>query len=160
MNRFLLTITNERSILKRKLAIEKRRLEEIRMLQGGGLQRAISLISEAEYVGLLYDNVEVDYDSYEAVYKVLKSVNEWTPVNAENVGMDRLSFLQSELKKTEDELEQLNQDISNAKKFAGETSGYANEVEHQKIRLSSIGLFEKLDFRPDHCPLCSYVQAT
>jgi gamma-glutamylcysteine synthetase len=142
VNRFLLTITNERSILKRKLAIEKRRLEEIRMLQGGGLQRAISLISEAEYVGLLYDNVEVDYDSYEAVYKVLKSVNEWTPVNAEN------------------ELEQLNQDISNAKKFAGETSGYANEVEHQKIRLSSIGLFEKLDFRPDHCPLCSYVQAT
>ena len=153
VNEEALALENERSILKRRLAIERRRLEENRMLQGGGLQRAISLISEAKYVGLVYDNIEVDYDSYDSVYKVLKNVNEWTPVNAETVGMDRLSFLQSELKKAEDELEQLNQDISNAKTFAGETSGYANEVEHQKIRLSSIGLFEQLDFRPDHCPL-------
>jgi Protein of unknown function (DUF3732). len=155
VNEESLALENERSILKRNLAIEKRRLEEIRMLQGGGLQRAISLISEAKYGGLIANDIEVDYDSYDSLYKVLEGVNEWTPIDSQTVGMDRLSHLQSELGITQHELEELNQDISNAKNFTGETREYGNEVEHQKIRLSSIGLFEKLDFRQDHCPLCS-----
>jgi uncharacterized protein YoxC len=155
VNEESLALENERSILKRKLIIEKRRLEEVKMLQGGGLQRATSLISEAKYVGLLSNNIEVDYDSYDSLYEVLKRVNEWSPIDSQAVGMDQLSCLQSELGKSQNELEELNQDIRNAKIFSGETKDYADEVEHQKIRLSSIGLFEKLDFRLDHCPLCS-----
>lgn len=155
VNEESLTLENERSILKRKLVVEKRRLEEIRMLQGGGLQRAASLISEAKQVGLLNETIEVNYDNYTSILKILKSVGEWVPINTETVGMDRLSILQSELIKLEDELVQLSQDINNAKIFTGETNGFVNEVEHQKIRLSSIGLFEKLDFITDHCPLCS-----
>lgn len=155
VNEESLALENERSILKRKLTIEKRNLEEIRMLQGGGMQRAISLISEAQYVGLLPDDIKVDYNSYNSLYTILKNTNEWKPVDVKTEGMDRLSYLQSELSKAQDELEELNEDINNAKNFAGESSGYADEVEHQKVRLSSIGLFEKLDFRPEHCPLCS-----
>lgn len=155
VNEESLTLENEKSILKRKLVVEKRRLEEIRMLQGGGLQRAASLISEAKQVGLLNETIEVNYDNYTSILKILKSVGEWVPINTETVGMDRLSILQSELIKLEDELVQLSQDINNAKIFTGETNGFVNEVEHQKIRLSSIGLFEKLDFITDHCPLCS-----
>lgn len=155
VNEESLTLENEKSILKRKLVVEKRRLEEIRMLQGGGLQRAASLISEAKQVGLLNETIEVNYDNYTSILKILKSVGEWVPINTETVGMDRLSILQSEFIKLEDELVQLSQDINNAKNFTGETNGFVNEVEHQKIRLSSIGLFEKLDFITDHCPLCS-----
>lgn len=155
VNEESLTLENEKSILKRKLVVEKRRLEEIRMLQGGGLQRAASLISEAKQVGLLNETIEVNYDNYTSILKILKSVGEWVPINTETVGMDRLSILQSEFIKLEDELVQLSQDINNAKIFTGETNGFVNEVEHQKIRLSSIGLFEKLDFITDHCPLCS-----
>ena len=45
--------------------------------------------------------------------------------------------------------------LNSAKRYWGETTGYTSEVEHQKLRLESIGLFEKLDFNPGECPLCS-----
>ncbi|MFL0198446.1 DUF3732 domain-containing protein [Clostridium sp. WILCCON 0269] len=155
VNEQSLALENERSILKRRLVIEKRRLEEIRMLQGGGTERAISLISEAKYVGLLPDDVKVNNNSYKSLYSILRNVNEWSPMDVQIVGMDRLSYLQSELGKREDALEELDENILNAKNFASETNGYTDEAEHQKIRLSSIGLYEKLDFRSGHCPLCS-----
>jgi hypothetical protein len=40
-------------------------------LQGGGLVRAISLISEAKEVGLLTQDSVVDYDSYDTVKELL-----------------------------------------------------------------------------------------
>ena len=42
-----LALENERSILKRKLTLEKRKLEENRYLMGGGSERTIALIGEA-----------------------------------------------------------------------------------------------------------------
>ncbi len=145
----------ERSILKRKIVLEKHRIEESRMLQGGGIGRGTALLAEAKYVGLLNDSTMVQYNSYDSIYSVLKSINEWSPVSIENSGMDRLSYLQTELDKCLSELSELDEDIKNAKKFAGESKGYLEEAEHQKLRLSSIGLFEKLDFRQNYCPLCS-----
>jgi hypothetical protein len=61
INEESLALESEKSILKRKLLLEKRALEE-RMLQGGGMQRATSLISEAKYVGLLELDANVDYE--------------------------------------------------------------------------------------------------
>ena len=145
----------ERSILKRKIVIEKRRVEEKRMLQGGGIKRGTALLAEAKYVGLLSDDIDIQYDSYDSVYAVLKNINEWSPVSIKNSGMDRLSYLQTELDKCLSELSELDEDIKNAKNFAGESKGFIEEAGHQKLRLSSIGLFEKLDFRPNYCPLCS-----
>lgn len=145
----------ERSILKRKIVIEKRRIEEKRMLQGGGIKRGTALLAEAKYVGLLSDDIDIQYDSYDSVYAVLKNINEWSPVSIKNSGMDRLSYLQTELDKCLSELSELDEDIKNAKNFAGESKGFIEEAGHQKLRLSSIGLFEKLDFRPNYCPLCS-----
>lgn len=145
----------ERSILKRKIVIEKRRIEEKRMLQGGGIKRGTALLAEAKYVGLLSDDIDIRYDSYDSVYAVLKNINEWSPVSIKNSGMDRLSYLQTELDRCLSELSELDEDIKNAKNFAGESKGFIEEAGHQKLRLSSIGLFEKLDFRPNYCPLCS-----
>lgn len=145
----------ERSILKRKIVLERRRVEEKRMLQGGGIKRGTALLAEAKYVGLLSDSIAIQYDSYDSVYAALKSINEWSPVSIENSGMDRLSYLQTELNKCLSELSELDEDIKNAKNFAGESRGYLEEAGHQKLRLNSIGLFEKLDFRPNYCPLCS-----
>lgn len=150
----------ERSILKRKIVLERRRVEEKRMLQGGGIKRGTTLLAEAKYVGLLSNSTDIQYDSYDSVYAALKSINEWSPVSIENSGMDRLSYLQAELDKRLSELSELDEDIKNAKNFAGESRGYLEETEHQKLRLSSIGLFEKLDFRPNYCPLCSKEMAS
>lgn len=150
----------ERSILKRKIVLERRRVEEKRMLQGGGIKRGTALLAEAKYVGLLSDSIAIQYDSYDSVYAALKSINEWSPVSIENSGMDRLSYFQTELDKCLSELSELDEDIKNAKNFAGESRGYLEEAGHQKLRLSSIGLFEKLDFRPNYCPLCSNEMAS
>lgn len=150
----------EKNILKRKIVLERRRVEEKRMLQGGGIKRGTVLLAEAKYVGLLSDSIAIQYDSYDSVYATLKSINEWSPDSIENSGMDRLSYLQTELDKCLSELSELDEDIKNAKNFAGESRGYLEEAGHQKLRLSSIGLFEKLDFRPNYCPLCSNEMAS
>lgn len=155
VNKEALALENEKSILKRRLIIKKRRLEENRALQGGGMERAIALISEAKQVGIIDYNSTVDYNSYDSLYNLLLTTEEWDPNNVSEIGMDRLSYLQNILEERKHDLEELGLSLSNAKAFAGETTGYVNEVLHQKMRLESIGLFEKLDFKSGFCPLCS-----
>lgn len=156
VNEESLALENERSILKRKLVLEKRKLEENRALMGGGSERAISLISEAKQVGLVDSNTTIDYQNYKAMYSVLSNSMNWQPnTSTDNSGMDRLTFLQSQLEEYRHELEELEINLENAKLFSGETTGYYDEVLHQKIRLESIGLFEQLNFNTGMCPLCS-----
>lgn len=150
-----LALENERSVLKRKLVLEKRKLEENRSLVGGGSGRAVSLISEAKQVGLIDNSVSVDYQDYKSLYNVLQTANDWQPNKNVNSGMDKLTFLQSKLEENRQELGELEISLANAKTFAGETSGYQDETLHQKTRLESIGLFEQLDFNTGVCPLCS-----
>ncbi|RHC14530.1 DUF3732 domain-containing protein [Roseburia intestinalis] len=153
-----LAMENERSILKRRLILEKRKLEENRNLMGGGSDRAISLIAEARQVGLLDEKVQIDYQNYQEMFSILQATMNWTPNNVvHSDGMDRLTFLQSRLQEMRDEFSEIGINIDNAKKFIGETTGYFSEAQHQKMRLESIGLFEQLDFNPDKCPLCSGV---
>jgi len=150
-----LALEQERKNLSRQLVIEKKRLDESLALRGGGLDRAISLISESKEVGLLSNAEVVDYDDYNAIKTVLSNVDEWKPESVSAIGVDRLTLLQSELAEFENELETLNLDIESAKSYAGESNNYENAVKHQTIRLQSIGLFEQLDFSLNHCPLCS-----
>lgn len=151
-----LTLENERSILKRKLTIEKRKLEENRYLMGGGSERAIALIGEARQVGLIDMSVKIDYQDYQMMYSFLREALDWKPREiSSDRGMDRLTFLQNRLQDIHSELDELEISIDNAKKFIGETRGYSSEAQHQKLRLESIGLFEQIDFNPGKCPLCS-----
>lgn len=151
-----LTLENERSILKRKLTLEKRKLEENRYLMGGGSERAISLIGEAQQAGLIDASTQIDYQNYREMYSVLQTAMNWSPsMIGSNSGMDRLTFLQSKLQEIRDEFDEIGISLDNARKFVGETAGYSGEAQHQKMRLESIGLFEQLTFNPEKCPLCS-----
>ena len=150
-----LALENERSILKRRLTLERRKLEENRALMGGGSERATALISEACQVGLIDATTAVEDQDYSSLYGILQEAVNWAPTNVSRSGMDRLTFLQSQLAETRQELEETELNLSNAKVFMGETSGYHGEAQHQKMRLESIGLFEQLDFNPGECPLCS-----
>lgn len=151
-----LTLENERSILKRKLTLEKRKLEENRNLMGGGSERAISLIGEARQAGLIDASTQIDYQNYREMYSVLQTAMNWSPsMIGSNSGMDRLTFLQSKLQEIRDEFDEIGISLDNARKFVGETAGYSGEAQHQKMRLESIGLFEQLTFNPEKCPLCS-----
>lgn len=151
-----LALENERSILKRKLTLEKRKLEENRHLMGGGSERAISLIGEARKVGLIDPAMTIDYQNYQEMYLILQNTMNWVPDQVHiSKAMDRLTFLQSKLQEYQTDYDELGINIDNAKRFVGETMGYSSEAEHQKTRLESIGLFEQLDFSPGKCPLCS-----
>jgi hypothetical protein len=150
-----LALESERTRLRRELTIEKRRLDESLSLRGGGASRAISLFSESKEVGLLPKDEVVDFDDYDAVKSVLESVDTWQPAPVDTVGMDRLSYLQSELSDCESELQNLNIEIDEAKLFSGASNSFEDAAKHQVIRLSSIGLFEQIDFTPNHCPFCS-----
>lgn len=151
-----LALENERSILKRKLTLEKRKLEENRYLMGGGSERAISLIGEARQAGLIDASTQIDYQNYREMYSVLQSAMNWSPsMIGSDSGMDRLTFLQSKVQEIRDEFDEIGISLDNARKFVGETAGYSGEAQHQKMRLESIGLFEQLNFNPGKCPLCS-----
>lgn len=151
-----LALENERSILKRKLTIEKRKLEENRYLMGGGSERAIALIGEARQVGLIDMSVQIDYQNYQMMYSFLREAMDWKPREvSSDRGMDRLTYLQNRLQDIHSELDEIEISIDNAKRFIGETRGYSSEAQHQKLRLESIGLFEQIDFNPGKCPLCS-----
>lgn len=151
-----LALENEKSILKRKLVLEKRKLEENRYLMGGGSERAIALIGEARQAGLIDASTQIDYQNYQEMYSILQAAMNWSPSKiGDNSGMDWLTFLQSKLQEIRDEFDEIGISLDNARRFVGETSEYYGEAQHQKIRLESIGLFEQLDFNPGKCPLCS-----
>lgn len=151
-----LALENERSILNRKLKLEKRKLEENRYLMGGGSERAIALIGEARQAGLIDSSIQIDFQNYQEMYSVLQDTMNWVPSEVgTSSGMDRLTFLQGKLQEMRDKSDEIGSNIDNAKRFAGEATGYYGEAQHQKMRLESIGLFEQLDFSPGKCPLCS-----
>ena len=103
-----LALENERSILKRKLTLEKRKLEENRYLMGGGSERAIALIGEARQAGLIAASAQIDYQNYQGMYSILQTAMNWSPSRTgSNSGMDRLTFLQSKLQEIRDEFDEI-----------------------------------------------------
>lgn len=156
INEEALALENERAVLKRRLTIERRRLEENRHLMGGGFERAVKLFGEARQVGLIDSSTQVDYQNYQEVFSLLQDTLNWSPqMVSSGSGMDRLTFLQSKLQEARNEYDEIGVNLDNARKFVGEASGYSSEAQHQKVRLESIGLFEHIDFDPGKCPLCS-----
>ena len=151
-----LALESERSILKRKLTVEKRKLEENQYLMGIGYKRAIELIGEARHVGLIDASTQIDYQNHQEMYSVLQNVTNWSPsIIGSDSGMDRLTFLQSKLQKVRNEFDEIVINLENTRKFIGEATGYSGEAQHQKVRLESIGLFEQINFDSGKCPLCS-----
>ena len=150
-----LSLENERTILKRKLVLEKRKLVENCALMGGGTERAIKLIGEARQVGLIDSTESVDYTDYNAMYALLNQTLNWSPLDVKLVGMDHLSLLQTQLIQAKDELDDISFKLSEAKLFSRESDDFTVEAQHQKKRLESIGLFEAINFNSENCPLCS-----
>lgn len=132
-----LALENERTVLKRKLTIERRRLEENRSLMGGGFERAIKLIGEAKQVGLIDSSTQIDYQNYQEIFSLLQGTLNWTPqMVSSGSGMDRLTFLQSKLQDVQNECDDIGSSLENARKFVGEASGYSGEAQHQKNALN------------------------
>lgn len=155
VNEHNLQLSAERTRLKRECLLIQRSIDEVQQLQGNGLERATILVEEAKTVGLIPENVVIDWDNYNAVRKVLKEACQWNPTDIQIAGMDRISQLQAQLQNNQVTLEDCDIDIRNAKEFLNENNGYSKEINHQINRLQSIGLFDEIDFSENHCPFCS-----
>lgn len=154
VNEEAVLLATEKRTKDRELKILTRQIAEAEAISGIGSEKAIALLVEAEAVGLIQDVDDIDKTDFDALYEALKQVHLVTK-SVPTGSMDRLSTLQTQLKEKEDELSDLQDSISEARSYLTDASGFRGELEHQKVRLESIGLFEKLDFSPGKCPLCS-----
>lgn len=154
VNEDAISLATERRSKDRALRILKRKIAEANAITGVGSEKAVSLLVEAESVGLIKDTDSLNKSDFDTLYNNLKSiqlVTQTVPIGS----IDRLSTLQSQLIEKEDELNELLAEINEAQNYLGYASGFNHELAHQKVRLESIGLFEKLNFDVGKCPLCS-----
>lgn len=156
VNDEVISLATERRTLERELRILQRKESENAAIVGVGTERAVALLSEAIAVGLIGDASAVDKNSFDDVRDALESIELMTERVPEG-SMDRLSTLQLMLSEKEQELSELQAHIYDVKSYMADASGYNDELTHQKVRLESIGLFEKLSFETGVCPLCSGV---
>lgn len=151
-------IIQNKRILNR-LIREKNEADKIRT---DGVSMAFSLIEEAREVGIIEKNIVVD--KIADALTVLNTVKDWeqTPtqvaVNGENSILKELINKRNEYKI---ELGHLEDTISATKTFIKNNFHYSEEVEQQKIRLESIGLYhEASDVDHNICPLCHNILQT
>lgn len=147
-------LATERRAKDRELRMLTRKVAEAESITGSGSEKAISLLIEAEAVGLFNDTDDLDKNDFNALYAALKDIQLVTQ-RVPSGSMDHLSTLQTKLREKEDELSDLQDSINEARSYLADASGFKGELEHQKVRLESIGLFEKIDFTPGKCPFCS-----
>lgn len=153
VNEESLSLEAEKTRLKREENIINKKIQEIEAIKGAGYERAMQLIEEARSLGMLDENDDVDFSDYDKIKNMLKSLCDWRVPSTQIPGMDRISSLQVQLQKLQGELDNISIEIRNAEEYLGVVRGYNSEVEYQKCRLESIGLFEKLHFNKKYVPL-------
>lgn len=153
VNEESLSLEAERTRLKREENIISKKIQEIESIKGAGYERAMQLIEEAKLLGMLDLTDDLDFSDYDKIRNKLKSLCDWRVPATQIPGMDRISSLQVQLQKLQNEIDKISIEIRNAEEYLGVVRGYNSEVEYQKNRLESIGLFEKLNFNKDYVPL-------
>lgn len=138
---------------KRELRVLKRKKSSEEVVLGENDGKAVSLLSEAIAVGLIQEGTVDVFDS-KAIVDALTNVHLGESVYPV-IERERLAILQDKLKEEEEKREIIDAELKAARSYLSEFSGFGSEAEHQKNRLESIGLFEKLDFEPNKCPFCS-----
>lgn len=145
-------ITQKRRELNR-LVREKNEAERIHT---DGISMAFSLIEEAKQIGILDKNLKSE--KIEDALNILNSIKDWEyqetnlSVEGENSTLKKLVNQRNEYKI---ELGHLEDTISATQTFLKNNFQYSGEVEQQKIRLESIGLFSESHNSEYICPLCN-----
>ncbi|WP_202107692.1 DUF3732 domain-containing protein [Succinivibrio dextrinosolvens] len=155
VNEDSISLSSKKRSKERQLKLLQRDLYEKQSLSGTGSERAVSLIEEAISVGLLSEDTFINRSDYNSLYTTLKGIS--LSLDNEPECLNRLSNLQIQLESKREELRKIEYSIREANNYFLASNGYSAEKEHQKVRLSSIGLFENLSFESGKCPLCSGV---
>ena len=157
---FLGAIKEDELALEERLAIARRHLRQLeaeqrqnQQTQGGGVNKARSLLQEAASVGILSDQALPN--TMPALRALLEECLRWTPGQSTFVGSDRLGQLQDESNVLKEERRRLAEVVRAARALSGETQGFADEAKIQAERLESIGLFDDIGIGHEACPTCS-----
>jgi hypothetical protein len=144
-------ITQKRRELYR-LTREKNEAEKIKV---EGISKAYSLVEEAKQIGILGRTVVVS--TVPEALKTLDGIKDWEyEVQIEAVGENSaLKELIDKRGQLREELGNLEDTINATQSFVNNNFSYSDEVEHHKIRLETIGLFENSEHDYNTCPLCN-----
>lgn len=149
----LLATRQELSKENRKKRRIETQLAEAASIRGEGLERGLSLLSQARELGMV--TYEAKPKTKQEMYELLKQVNEWEEKDTILFdGLDRLTALQEELKALRIELNDRKDTLRAVRTFASERAGYSSESARQKDRLEVIGLFNSCEEDIDDCPFC------
>jgi len=134
-----------------KLLRDKNEAEKIHV---EGVSKCYSLVEEAKQIGLI--NKSVIVATVAEALKVLEEIKDWEydvsiEPTGENSALKELIEKRNSLK---EELGTLEDTISATQSFVNNNFSYSNEVEHHKVRLEAINLFNETNENPNTCPLC------
>ncbi|OLN21611.1 hypothetical protein BTO30_14105 [Domibacillus antri] len=138
---------------KRELKKAERALKEVQLIRGEGVTQAVSLLAEANEVGLT--NLQTYPSELEAQIAILEKTINWIPGEVNFPEVDKLTQLQLKLQDLKDNFNNKSEEIRAAKTFTSEAEGYAKEIQQQEFRLESINLFNNIQTDVELCPLCS-----
>jgi len=138
--------------LRERLKTIQRRLSEAAAYQGSGLSQSMGLLAEARDLGLTN---ELDPDNWVKAAEILRNVAS-TPFGVASTGSEGVEIerLAEERKLLLERRQLLRDELSAARSFTEDETGFILEMTEQRSRLSTIGLFSKQDPTPV-CTLCS-----
>jgi predicted nucleic acid-binding Zn-ribbon protein len=158
MNYFLGVVQEDRLRLmqeltdkKRDLRLAQRKLDETESTIVERANRGISLVREAQQVGLLSEDLQPQ--TFDEAVTQLQSLRGWQPTLVTYTNEDRLDTLQAELVSLRNRFTTARDRMHAAELYARSADGYSLEATEQASRLESIDLFVN-EHSIDSCPLC------
>lgn len=145
-------IEQELRLARRTLRSAQRDLSEAESIVSDRFKRGMSLIEEAQQVGLLDPNFE--FKNVDQMLDALRSVVKWKPA-LPPVEDERAPKLRTEINDLRSALRHKNAEISSAESYLHFSHGYASEIDEHLMRLQSIDLFDGDSEKHQICPLCS-----
>jgi hypothetical protein len=149
---------NELRRARRELARAEKRKREADNLRGDGISKGLSLLAEAEELGLIQQGLQPS--DIDTLRQALSIALQWKPQQLPSISGDTLSRLQDERSSLYADHRNLRQRIKAAKNCAEGQASFAFEAREQKIRLQAISLYQEPTSDTSICPICQSVLET
>ncbi len=127
---------------QRDYKISAKLLEQARETVDVAQQKAISLYSEAQTVGVLRGRAETESDSVDLV-EALRPALLWKPTSVPDADNGRIGRLEREIGDLRSERREFQARVDSAHQYAKKAGGFESEAAEQKDRLASIKAFPK-----------------
>ena len=131
----------------------ERKVQEAARVQGEGLSKGFSLLTEAEELGLL--QVEERPKNATELVAILSPILDYELASIAPVAGDGVAKLRDENRGLYSKHEKLREELRFAKHFESEQSAFSNEASEQKVRLQSISLLDGYSSPESVCGMCS-----